>query len=264
MDKTAKILLPPQDNLGVLVCKNITPVDVLRLATNFEVKQIVQESNPKVDEEWHTSLLMLKASDLYFNFPLSSVLCPAAIHSVKIERELRLASIEFYSSTQKDQVLERLLATVETVSSRRSLIEDVRLVADELFSNCIYNAPFVTAGVKIDRRRRIDLDPLRPARLTIGADGDRLVVVCEDQFGSLEINRFLDKIKKCYEMGRAKMINLGEGGAGIGSHLIFDSCASLFCGVRKGSRTTFACVFPTKSAYRNLKESSKNIHVIDG
>ena len=205
---------------------------------------------------------MLNAPGHFFDFPLSTVLFPTDLPSREVETKLCLHRSAFHRSDQKSELLEHMAETVKTVSHRRSLLEDARLVSDELISNAIYNAPFVTENLIMDRRKKIELDPLRSAQFLIGADSERLVIVCEDQFGSLDIKAFLTRIKSCYESGVAKMINQGEGGAGIGSHMIFDTCVSLYCGVEKDRRTTFACVFPLNSNYRKREEGSKNIHVV--
>lgn len=248
----------------ILLCRSLVTTEVVRLVTDQNISQVIQEVNPRFDLEVKASLIMSRAPDLFFDFPMSTVLSPNDEPSYESEKKACLLDVLFYRTDQKQGVLDQIVTAVKSVSPRSSLLEDAKLVSDELFSNALYNAPFVSQKVKISRKGSISTDPSMAARFLVGADSERVVIVCEDRYGTLDLDSFFRRIRKCLEIGKGAMINEdGTGGSGIGSFMIFETCISLFCGVKRNQKTTFACVFPIKTAYRRRADPRKNLHLLN-
>jgi hypothetical protein len=84
----------------------------------------------------------------------------------------------------------------------------------------------------------------------------------KDQYGTLNIEKLIERIKLCYIHNPKSQINFGPGGSGIGTFMIFDSCTSLYVAVQRGICTTVCCTFATKLSARKRNQIPKNIHLL--
>ncbi len=175
----------------------------------------------------------------------------------------RVKSFRFqiWALTEKQSILAQTSDILDAYKINRSLKEDCLQCADELITNSIFNAPFEE---RIDRSV-VDLKvPGQvPVLFDVSIGESELVLCCVDPFGSIEIPSFFKKILNCYKSGVGESINFGQGGAGIGSFMIFEQCLSLILGVVPGKRTAFYCRFPLKMSSKNRKSLPKNIIVFN-
>lgn len=254
----------PQDQPGDIVLVDRAPhVSVLSLCAENGVKHVVQKSNISSTNEIDFSSEMIQSPGGFFQFPLS---CIFGQRNPDLQTELRIAriytAVEQYSD--RNTIISNFRTLVQSLTSSPALLNDVLLVVDETLTNAIYNAPY-TAGNKKSRTSQDDdvrIDPRKKPVLFAGHDKERIVVGCRDSYGSLNINELVRRIKGCYENNISEMINYGEGGAGIGSFLMFNSCASMYIGVDSGYSTTICCSFPFNLSATKRSEMPKNIHLI--
>lgn len=165
------------------------------------------------------------------------------------------------SLAEKKKILSQVAEILDQYEMARSLKEGCLQCADELLTNSIFNAPFKE---KIDRGR-IDLEIPgdQPILFDVSVGETDIVISCTDPFGSLEIQPFFTRILNCYKSGVGESISFGIGGAGIGSHMIFEQCSSLILGIVPHKRTAFYCRFPIKMSSKNRKLLPKNIIVFN-
>jgi hypothetical protein len=145
-----------------------------------------------------------------------------------------------------------LYAQTITKASQRSglvakLSEDVRargqsarvasmamLVADELVSNAVHNAPIDAAGEHfrkdVARDIEIDLAGRDTVQLRWGCDARYLAIEVTDQFGSLDKDTILKSLAR-------SDIRESGGGAGMGIALCYRSCDHLVFNLSLGRRT---------------------------
>ena len=251
---------------SVLVTDKVPPQELLRYAVEKNITQIVNEKNPYHESELKSSIAMMDAPISFFDFPLSTILSPDNVNS-ESEKSLKNLEIPFFSSDEKEEILNSIGTFMKTLAGSSSLDSDVRLVADELFTNAIFNAGFqgTPLGAEkggADRAQRVVLDKTQTCRLLVGSKDDRLVIVCEDLFGTLNILKLLIRIKKCYEEGAHDSITWDKAGAGIGSYLIFQNSMSVYYAVEENERTMIACVFPLRKGVRARSEMGKGIHFV--
>lgn len=173
----------------------------------------------------------------------------------------KLYRFEVRSLAEKKGILAETDKILDLYEMSRSLKEGCLQCADELLTNSIFNAPF---SGKVDRSR-IDLEVPgeRPVIFDVSIGETDLVISCTDPFGSLEVQSFFTRILNCYKSGVGESINYGAGGAGIGSHMIFEQCSSLIIGVVPKKRTSFYCRFPLKMSSKTRKLLPKNIIVFN-
>ena len=248
---------------SIAICSQLAPHSVVNLAIDSKFGHICQSNGKFFNHEVSTAANMIASPQNFLNFPLAVTLNPQNINSAG-ELKLRHLSTPFNGANEKETVLKSLKSWVETISKSNSFVGEVLGIADELFMNAVYNAPFINEQGK---REDIGFDDERVRNglgksgcLFAGAYDGQLVIGCSDQFGSLNIEKLLNGIKGCFDKGVAENMNFStSGGAGIGSFLVFNSGVSYYVGVEKGQRTVVCCKLPLGMSSRKRDEEPKNL-----
>ena len=265
---TLELDVPPTraiDAQCIGLTDQMAPAKLLHLVTTQSLFHAVQRQGFAFDQELLAAQRMVAAPDTFLTSPVSSILSPGQ-HDETAERGPRLADIAFFSSNAKKDVMAQVQAAVLTRSSSATMLEDVLAMTDELYTNAIYNAPYVDfASGRNPGVSRLDAAEIRykaglESRLIVAADERRLLIGCVDPFGSLNLLRYLHRIKETYVRGPAATMNFGPGGAGLGSYIIFNSASSLYFGVWPGVATVLFCVLPLGISYRKRVELPKHLH----
>jgi CheY-like chemotaxis protein len=117
------------------------------------------------------------------------------------------------------------------------------LVADELLSNAVHNAPVDSAGghyrKDLPRDTEIDLDDKHAVRLRWGCDARYLAIEVTDQFGSLDRDTILRSLAK-------SDVRESGGGAGMGIALAYRSCDHLVFNLSPGRRTEIVALIDVR------------------
>jgi hypothetical protein len=250
--------------IGVADC--LEPEAVLTLALDSGFTHICQKGGHLFDAEIESANLMIQSPESFLEFPSATILTPGAL-SAESEKKLIIHDTKFNSSSDKLQVLTAITNMMELKGLSQTINDDVIAVADELFTNAIFNAPFVDKDTHQNPgicRKRLDvkLDDGKFGRMFLANDEKRLVIGCEDPYGSLDLKRYMTKIKATYQRGPAATINFGPGGAGIGSYIIFNAGSSLYFGVWPGKASIVCCVIPLGMSNRKRIQLSKHVHLI--
>lgn len=251
-------------NIGI--GHGLAPEDVLRFATDHGMVHICQKDGFAFDRELKSAENLVLGPDAFFEFPMASILAPDDVTAAK-EQALICLDHFFDSSAQKRGMLEAVGKYLESKGLSQTLIEDVSAVADEFITNAIYNAPFIDPHTFVNPGlNRLDteikLKGGKAGRLMMGHDDNQLVIACEDPYGSLNLDYYLNKIRSTYLRGPAATMNFGAGGAGLGSYIIFNAGSSLFFGVKAASVTLLCCAIPLKMSYKKRVQLPKHLHVI--
>lgn len=244
----------------------LAPEQVLRFATEHGVKHICQKQGPEFATEMASAELIVQSPDQFRRCPVATILAPSTSDEAN-EKRLITVDANFDCSDRKRDVLEEITRSMTQSGHGQTLIEDVVSVADELFTNAVFNAPFVDMVTQINpgvnrHDTRVQFDAGKSARLFLAQDQSRLVIGCEDPFGSLNLQTYLGKIKDTYVKGPAATMNFGPGGAGLGSYIIFNAGSSLYFGVWPGQATVLCCVIPLRLSLRKRALLPKNLHWI--
>lgn len=244
----------------------LAPEEVLRLATGNQLRHLCQRQGFEFARDLEAAQLMAQAPETFRDTPVSTILTPLAA-SVAAEKRLMWVDAAFKGSVDKQNVLDQITTAMASRNFARTLSEDVISVADELFTNAVFNAPFVDLVTQVNpgvnrHDTHVQFDADKQARLFLAQDATRLVVGCEDPFGSLNLHRYLNKIKDTYVKGPAASMNFGPGGAGLGSYIIFNAGSSLFFGVWPGQTTVLCCVIPLGLSLRKRTQLPKHLHWI--
>lgn len=154
-------------------------------------------------------------------------------------------SINITGSCQRQEALDQMDSDLQSMGIRSSHRDALRLVAEELLMNAIYDAPINKDGKSLfnhlSRQVPIELEPQQYCRLRYATDGMHLAVSVEDPFGGLKASTVFKYLQSCYG-GQAGSLNEGKGGAGRGLHQIVENSDLLVLNLRPGKKTEMISV----------------------
>ena len=115
------------------------------------------------------------------------------------------------------------------------------LVADELLSNALYDAPVDADGnhIRIGEARHADrpLSGREVVTLRYSCDARYLAIEVSDLFGSLDRKTILQYLAKAARRGGLDKVEFGGSGAGMGIALSYSCCNHLIFNLSPGKRT---------------------------
>lgn len=159
-------------------------------------------------------------------------------------------SIHITGSAQRQEALDQMDSDLQSMGIRSSPRDALRLVAEELLMNAIYDAPVGPDGKSLynhlSRQVPVELEPQHYARLRYATDGMHLAVSVEDPFGGLKASTLFKYLQSCYG-GQAGTLNTGKGGAGRGLHQIVENSDLLVLNLRPGQKTEVIAVISLES-----------------
>lgn len=252
----------------VIVTQGETPQELLSRFVDHKINHVCQTDAGSIENELNTAALMTYNPQIFLDFPIASILNPTEI-TPQINSNLTKLHISFSQAKQKSSVLDVLRDLLVKAGRPDSLISDAVLVADEMFTNAVFNAPFIDlkTGKNLGINRNdssVQMTQGQKAELFVGHDDSRLAIVCRDNYGTLNLDKFLRRIYDCYVKGVTASIRLsGTGGAGIGSHMVFNMSSSLYVGVKRGQTTVVGASLHWKWSNRRRIESTKNLHCFE-
>lgn len=170
---------------------------------------------------------------------------------------------EITGAADRDQVVENLQTYLRDLGAGRELAGSMALVADELITNAVYNAPRDPAGrpryAHRDRRDKIVLDPWERVTVEYACDGERLAVAVTDWFGALSPNDIRAGLRRC--LTADDPIRQGTGGAGIGLYAVLSGCGQLVFNIEAGRRTEIIAIADLRRRMRGIRQSGHSLHL---
>lgn len=244
---TARALSPDP----IVVVRGWSAEKVIAEVLSGRHRHVVQEDGLSFDSELALAQAMQNDPRSFLSSPLSLIL---GVQDTSFKPEF---DYKFAVGTHKDQVLKPLEEYLGRLPKVRGIRDEALMIADELYTNG------AKTGMSTDLRfaeRRV----LREGQLEFMAHADerRLVLVCRDTYGSLDVDRIMQRISACFEKGVAQSIHHGTGGAGIGSFMVFNAAASYYAGVDKGKCTVVGAALPLGLSRREISELPKNVHLL--
>jgi hypothetical protein len=170
----------------------------------------------------------------------------------------------FRSSAERMQTLEAVgeFATCAGVIPR--LGEQLGMVAEELTTNALYDAPVDAARTSryahLSRSEPITLLDDERIELKLCSDGRRVGISVSDPFGSLTRERVLDYLVKAYRMG-ADQIDEKQGGAGLGLYFAFTSLTHFIVNLHRHKRTEFIGLLDVRGTYKDFANRGKSLNI---
>ena len=165
---------------------------------------------------------------------------------------------------ERDTVIERLTGVVRALGGGRRMVDSVALVADELVTNAIYNAPRDPDGqpryASRSRREKVTLEPTEYVRLDYGSDGRTFGIAVTDNFGGLTPETIRRGMERC--LTADDQIEQKQGGAGLGIYTALGSVNQLVVNVEEGVKTEVIALWDLERRGRGTGAASPgSLHV---
>lgn len=239
---------------------NMEPEDVIKVSLQG-FRHILQPSSKYFDSELMTAKKIEEDKSLIFTDPVGVLL-----NQSEQTKDKFIFQAAFKDISEKVSVLEGVRTSLVALVPQPSFVDELIIVADEMLTNAVFNAPFVTAeneGSGIERNSNDErLKCINSAHFFMAHDNERLMIGCIDYYGKLNVPSLLRRIDNCYEKSLDNAMNMdGPGGAGIGSFIIYNTSMSQTIGVLPGEKTIFCSVFPLKASNRQRLTKPKCLHL---
>jgi CheY-like chemotaxis protein len=169
------------------------------------------------------------------------------------------------SSVEKTDVLDRIVHFMDALGVRGRVLARLLAIADELFTNAVYDAPVGPNGPLYrdwPRTQRVNLAPDARPTIRFGSDGRVFGISATDPFGSLsaaELRRYLGKGLR----RGADQLDQKAGGAGLGLFFLYDAATSFCVNRAAGQRTEIIISLDLRGSYRDVLRSHKSYAVFD-
>ncbi|MCM2282135.1 MAG: hypothetical protein NDI61_09845 [Bdellovibrionaceae bacterium] len=245
----------------IVVADKLEPKDEVQLLTQGKFRHVVQLTNPKFEQTVNFAAHAIANPVEFMTDIVSNIFAnrPAA-------GELKIQKFPFRHSKEKTNILANIRQYIEGVEKSRHVVDPIITMADEMFTNAIFNAPTDAQGkkkfAKLQRNSSVELDPEATAEIIIAHHENILLIGCEDSYGSLLTSPLLERLNECYSVGVAAALNTGTAGSGIGCYLILEQSTSFMVAVQPGGKTFVAGMVLLGLPSRLLVSIPKNIHFV--
>jgi hypothetical protein len=160
---------------------------------------------------------------------------------------------------ERAATVEKLSEAIRARGQSARVASMAMLVADELISNAVHNAPIDAAGVHyrkdLPRDGELDLDDRHRVTLRWGCDARYVAIEVSDSFGSLDRDTILRSLA-------TSDVRATGGGAGMGIALAYRSCDHLVFNLAPGRRTEIIALIDVRHPpSERLPASSYNVFV---
>jgi len=252
------------DRDKILICDQLSPSEVIGQALDYKFQHICQISHPAFDSEINASALMVKDVGYFLDNPLTSVLASQKRNQVT-DGKFELYRAIFTNSNQKNKILNDMSDRLKSMKMPSTLTSDARIVADELITNAIYNAPYVNLeNENLGASRtppEVRMTGGKSGSITLGINDQTLAICCIDPYGTLNIPKLLARVKNCFDQGVASNMRMNESyGAGIGSFMTYNASMSYYAVVEERVRTMICGLLPLNMSAKIRTTVSKNLH----
>jgi hypothetical protein len=235
----------------VAVTSGHTLEEILRFMDDTGVWQVIPGQSPR------KSLLEARCAKLRQN-PAEVFQNPAQTLLLS-EGPLKIRKWKFRSSSEKSRVLDSVKEFISSQQNARAIQNSVLFVADELFTNAVFNAPFGDLDMTLDRSTVVVLDYEKMAEFVAICTEDRLLIGVTDQFGSMDCENLLNHLIAAEKSSAG--FQSEKGGAGIGLIQAIHFAEEFFCICEMKKSTFVAFGFPLKESQNRTRLSAKSLHI---
>jgi len=223
-----------------LVVNDLTPIEVLEYILFKNIKCLIQNSIQQVFSKINILRTIEKNKSLFFDSTISFV-----------EGDIMIQ--KFTSHDDRSMILENFFLfnnlDLETVKN-----QNLYQVTQELVMNAQIDAPKYAAT---------ESDKVSSVIIEKNESHNLVAISVIDEYGSLNINKMLDKIYKAHQQGfRESMTEIGHG-AGLGSAMLYNFVDSLFIGCIPGQKTRVTAIMPLGLSEKKIEQIQKSICIIE-
>ncbi len=248
-------------HLVVLVVSKIKVKDVLSLI-DLGFEHIVQADREDFAKELLASSLMTLRPQAFLKNPIPFFLSGFDSERIISDPDRHLI-LRFTKQSEKATLLDWLGVFLDRNPATATIRDLCLQAADEMISNALFNAPVRPSGKRaykdLPRNSEIELPSSQACSLFACFADERVVLGCEDPFGSLDKGLLLNHLRDVFRDDAATM-KYSAGGAGLGLRHLIENAANFYVLVNEGKSTLVACGFVLRGLKANMT-IAKHMHL---
>lgn len=239
----------------IIVGKGIDNRELMNLIVDRGARHVVQMPNLDFIRQMNFCANVLSHPGEFFENP-QSFLVELGDRSL-INMPMGIFHYPTNRFLNKDYVLEALRRDLEGIPRGHKILDPALIVADEMLMNILKDAPMYF------QKNFPNLDPKgRTSSLTIAFDHERLLLWTEDDYGSLSVDKMINRLRECYQSEQIDPLMQDGQGAGLGCRIIFDTSVSMSVFVKPGKKTVFCAMLPLGLSNRQREGLPKNLQIL--
>ncbi len=224
----------------ILIEDNIKPQQMIQMCLDRNIKHILQNSKIPLVEK-------IQTADQIFFEPIKFLAFNQKLF-MDCNDSLMFG---FHSKENRTDLVNRVLQFLK-IDAMNHNSEHILKTTEELIMNAQVHAPRIG-----------DFKSPHNMSFLVEKKNDFVALSVFDDYGSMNINKFLNKILNAFTIGTANAINYGVGGAGLGSSIIFESAEVLYIAVLPKRITRVTVLTPIKIRAKDREFEQKSIHIIN-
>lgn len=176
-----------------------------------------------------------------------------------------------HTSADRDQTVRAVELVAMRFGIGRRLAAAAADAAHELLMNAMYDAPVDAAGTPKyagDRRAEVRLEEHEIPTLRLTVDSSHLALDITDPFGRLARSKLFGGILRgrsgAVASQGASVLDVSDGGAGLGLFNLYNSAAILRAEVVPGRRTTVSWLIDRSVSVRDQRSMPRSVYYIQG
>lgn len=250
------------EELFIRVGRQLTPPQIFQWVRDHGCHHVIQEDCLEFDKELKTSVLMSRRADLFLALPLSSIFNPER-PTVANERKSLIAMFDVKEFGVRKELLEQISQKLIQAGAQESLVNEIRLVADEMLSYVVFNA--AQGELQAPKDYTEDEPPkalaeINPATIFLGADQSRFVIGCRDPHGTLNGHSLISNLDRYFNKELEVGVRTAEESASTEAFQMVLASAAFYAGFRPGQASVICCAFPKKMSRKKREQQPKNFH----
>ena len=154
-----------------------------------------------------------------------------------------------------NEVIDELLKTLDLSDSFDTATEFLRMTANELTTNAVYNAP-VDAQNKpkyqqTDRKTKVVLLDSETVQISFCYDAQYIGIAVTDNFGRLTRDKIVRHLVKC--VNNIEFVENKKGGAGAGIYLAYYVSNQFIINLDEGKKLEAICILEKSKRYKEYR-----------
>jgi len=258
--KDKKVLTSVAANTYVLIVENAKLGALIDLA-HLGFNHIVQKTREDFPQELLAASLMLVKPESFVRNPIPFFMSGFATSKLLKDPDRHLI-LRFNKAGDKSTLIDWVGAFLERQSDSNAIRDLCLQAADEMITNALFNAPVVLKKKRpfkdLDRTSDITIPSSLSAKLFICFGNGRIVLGCQDHYGSLKKDDVLGRLGEVLNE-RDNNFKIGSGGAGFGMRNLVHGAANFYTLVKPGKWTLIACGYRLKGLKSNMT-AAKHLH----
>jgi hypothetical protein len=243
----------------VVIGDDISLADIFLYVETQGLRHLVQRKHDYYLYNLLMSSMICKYPDVFLKSPMTLITRNRDLGQNSV-------AISFNSTEDKSRIIDACEDFVSKNSTNSSILQNVRVIVSELFSNAMYSAPTDEGGSYLyankPRNHSVDYPRGLEGEILLSFNNEIFAVACRDPFGSVNKMRVTRRLHQVFDEGKLAAVEYANDqnlGSGLGLKMIIEHSAGFGMVVKQSKETFVFATMPVGSVNRKISRMPKNI-----